>query len=57
MFYDKDGTMKVAGAEADSNAIIDLAEDEGWTKTELLVPYRLFGLSDPYAVAPDSNFG
>lgn len=46
MFYDKDGNMKVAGAEADSNAIVDLAEDEGWTKTELLVPYRLVRLSD-----------
>ena len=45
MFYDQDGNMKVAGAEADSNAIIDLAEDEGWTKTELLVPYRLVRLS------------
>ncbi|KAH9068373.1 hypothetical protein EDB83DRAFT_2222622 [Lactarius deliciosus] len=35
VFYDQDGNMKVAGAEADSNAIIDLAEDEGWTKAEL----------------------
>jgi hypothetical protein len=37
MFYDKNGTMKVAGAEADGNAIIDLAEDEDWTKAELCV--------------------
>jgi hypothetical protein len=29
MFYDRDGDMNVAGAEADNNAIIDLAEDEG----------------------------
>jgi hypothetical protein len=37
MYYDKDGIMKVAGAEADSSAIIDLAEDEEWTKAELCV--------------------
>ncbi|KAI0303781.1 hypothetical protein B0F90DRAFT_1708994 [Multifurca ochricompacta] len=35
MYYDQEGDMKVAGAEADSNAIIDLAEDEGWIKAEL----------------------
>lgn len=35
MFYDQDGNMKVAGAEADSTAIVDLAEDEGWHKAEL----------------------
>jgi hypothetical protein len=45
MFYDRDGTMKVAGAEADSNAIIDLAEDEGWTKAELSVLDRPFWFS------------
>ena len=39
MFYDKDGIMKVAGAEADTNAIIDLAEDEEWIKAELSVFY------------------
>ena len=37
--------MKVAGAEADSNAIIDLAEDEGWTKAELSVLDRPSQLS------------
>ena len=37
MFYDQDGIMKMAGAEADSSAILDLAEDEGWTKAELCV--------------------
>ncbi len=37
MYYDQDGNTKVAGAEAESNAIIDLAEDEGWTKAELFV--------------------
>jgi hypothetical protein len=40
MYYDKTGSMKVAGAEADSSAIIDLAEDEDWTKAELSVFYR-----------------
>ena len=35
MYYDRDGNVKAAGAEAEGNAIIDLAEDEGWTKAEL----------------------
>jgi hypothetical protein len=35
IYYDKDGNVKAAGAEAEGNAIIDLAEDEGWTKAEL----------------------
>ncbi|KAA1467660.1 hypothetical protein DENSPDRAFT_770034 [Dentipellis sp. KUC8613] len=35
MYYDQDGNMKAAGAEADSAAMVDLAEDEGWTKAEL----------------------
>ncbi|KAI0264453.1 hypothetical protein BC834DRAFT_924658 [Gloeopeniophorella convolvens] len=35
MYYDPEGVMKVAGAEADSTAIMDLAEDEGWIKAEL----------------------
>ena len=58
MFYDQDGNMKVAGAEADSSAIVDLAEDENWTRTELLVllsPLLVVGLFN--AVAPDSSFG
>ena len=38
MYYDKDGNVKAAGAEAEGNAIMDLAEDEGWTKAELYVP-------------------
>jgi hypothetical protein len=37
IYYDKDGNVKAAGAEAEGNAIIDLAEDEGWTKAELYV--------------------
>ncbi|KAI0058165.1 hypothetical protein BV25DRAFT_1872113 [Artomyces pyxidatus] len=35
MYYDKDGVMKAAGAEADGAAIADLAEDDGWLKAEL----------------------
>ena len=31
--------MTAAGAEADSNAIYDVAEDYGWTKAELSVLY------------------
>jgi hypothetical protein len=57
MFYDRDGNVKVAGAEADSNAIIDLAEDEGWTKADLLVLYRLFLVGLSHAITPDLSFG
>jgi len=35
MYYDKSGTMKAAGAEAESASILSKAEDEGWVKTEL----------------------
>ena len=51
MYYDRDGNVKVSGAEADSNAIIDLAEDEGWTKADLLVLYPLFW-SDTSMLSP-----
>ena len=37
MYYDQDGIMKAAGAEAESAAIVAIAEDEGWTKAELYV--------------------
>ena len=40
LYYNKNGDMKAAGAEAESNAIIDLAEDDGWTKAELCVLCR-----------------
>ena len=40
MYYDADGVMKAAGAEAESTAMAALAEDEGWVKTELYVPSR-----------------
>jgi len=33
--YDKDGTVKAAGAEADTTQMISKAEDEGWQKVEL----------------------
>lgn len=37
MYYDQDGNMKAAGAEADGAAVLAQAEDEGWIKTELYV--------------------
>ena len=37
MYYDKDGVMKAAGAEADGASVLAQAEDEGWIKTELCV--------------------
>ncbi len=41
MFYDADGIMKAAGAEAESASMVALAEDEGWFRTELCVPHSL----------------
>lgn len=41
MYYDADGIMKAAGAEAESASMVALAEDEGWIKTELCVPHSL----------------
>ena len=35
MYYDQEGNMTAGGAEAEGSAIIDLAEDYGWTKAEL----------------------
>jgi hypothetical protein len=46
MYYDPDGNMKAGGAETEGNAMIDLAEDYGWTKAEL------YALS-PSSYAPD----
>ena len=37
MYYDKHGKMTAAGAEADTAAMADLAEDNGWLKAELCV--------------------
>ena len=37
MYYDQDGDMKAAGAEADGASVLAQAEDEGWIKTELYV--------------------
>ena len=35
MYYDPEGNMKAGGAEAEGSAMVDLAEDYGWTKAEL----------------------
>ncbi|KAF9563201.1 hypothetical protein CPC08DRAFT_633052 [Agrocybe pediades] len=35
IYYDKHGNLMVAGAEAETSAVVDQAEDEGWIKTEL----------------------
>ena len=37
MYYDQDGNMKAAGAEADGASVLAQAEDEQWVKTELCV--------------------
>ncbi|KAK2460281.1 hypothetical protein APHAL10511_007670 [Amanita phalloides] len=35
IYYDKEGSLVAAGAEADTAAIVPKAEDEGWIKVEL----------------------
>ncbi|KAI0279701.1 hypothetical protein BGY98DRAFT_1089080 [Russula aff. rugulosa BPL654] len=35
MYYDQEGNMKAGGAETEGSAMMDLAEDYGWTKAEL----------------------
>ncbi|KAG6919191.1 hypothetical protein DXG01_008489 [Tephrocybe rancida] len=35
IYYDKNGKMTAAGAEADTSSVLAQAEDEGWIKTEL----------------------
>ncbi|KJA20585.1 hypothetical protein HYPSUDRAFT_1091217 [Hypholoma sublateritium FD-334 SS-4] len=35
IYYDKNGSIMAAGAEADSNSIVAQAEDDGWIKAEL----------------------
>ncbi|KAF5367521.1 hypothetical protein D9758_003622 [Tetrapyrgos nigripes] len=35
LYYDAEGGMMAAGAEADTSSVLSLAEDEGWTKVEL----------------------
>jgi len=51
MYYDPEGTMKAAGAEAEGSAIEDVAEDYGWTKAELCVSYSSF-LSSAEPIMP-----
>ena len=37
MYYDADGELKAAGAEAEGASMVAEAEDEGWIKVELYV--------------------
>lgn len=37
MYYDGEGKMMAAGAEADTPSMLSLAEDEAWIKVELCV--------------------
>ncbi|KAF8338405.1 hypothetical protein F5887DRAFT_1062996 [Amanita rubescens] len=44
IYYDKQGKLMAAGAEADAATIISQAEDDGWTKVELKkTPVHVFG--------------
>ena len=49
IYYDKEGKMMAAGAEADTTAVVSEAEDEGWIKTELYDSLRFF---DPLHNSP-----
>jgi hypothetical protein len=35
LYYDEEGKMQTAGAEADTPAMNDLAEDNNWIRAEL----------------------
>ena len=37
LYYDRNGTVMAAGAEAEATQILAQAEDEEWTKVELYV--------------------
>ena len=37
MYYDQNGELKAAGAEAENASTVAIAEDEGWVKAELYV--------------------
>lgn len=59
MYYDQQGVMKAAGAEAEGAAINDLAEDEGWLRAELCVrlfKYTLFTLQNAEFASVGSSF-
>ena len=51
MYYDKDGVLKAAGAEAEITTTVTQAEDEGWTKAELLVHQVMFSFIPSLAQA------
>lgn len=44
MYYDQEGNMKAAGAEADGASVLAQAEDEGWIKAELYACSFLYEL-------------
>ena len=48
MYYDKHGKMTAAGAEADTAAMADLAEDDGWLKAELCVVAHRRAFEQPH---------
>ena len=55
IYYDRHGSIMVAGAEADSSAVVAQAEDEGWIKTELYVPRSSSSSALPYPCNPLSQ--
>ncbi len=49
MYYDQNGELKAAGAEAESASTAALAEDEGWMKAELYVRTHFLLFSHSHA--------
>jgi hypothetical protein len=56
IYYDRQGRMKAAGAEADTSAAQARAEDEGWIKAELFVPLSLSVSGNRILCSTVSNF-
>jgi hypothetical protein len=44
IYYDKQGKMMAAGAEADTATVLSQVEDEGWIKAELCGYTAFFGI-------------
>jgi hypothetical protein len=56
MYYDQEGNMKAGGAETEGSAMMDLAEDYGWTKAELCALSSSYNLMIFNALTIDSSF-
>jgi len=55
MYYDRDGNMTAAGAEADKPSALSQAEDEDWIKVELYVPLPPHYLHSQFPFLPNED--